>query len=88
MLRPRGAAPAEPIPGQPRARRDPLTSLTAFFLGVIAIGLFVAAILAVYTYSTPAVELPLVIALALAFSALLAVNIIGLALRQLRAGRL
>jgi hypothetical protein len=82
MLRQR-ARPVIPEPVQAKPRRDPLAALTVGFLVLISIGLFMAAILAVYTYSTPAIELPLVVALAIAFSALVGVNLIGLALRQL-----
>jgi hypothetical protein len=64
-----------------------MAAITVAVLGLIALGLFIAAILAVYTYSTPAVEVPLVVAMAIAFSALVGVNVVGLALRQLRAGR-
>jgi ABC-type uncharacterized transport system permease subunit len=81
MLRPRDPEPA------PTARPDPLGSITVGVLGLIALGLFAAAILAVYTYSTPAVELPLVITISLAFGALLFINLLRLALRRVRAGR-
>ena len=87
MLRPRGLDSAEPSAVQPQPRRDPLAAITVLGLSLIALGLFAAAVLAVYTYSTPDVELPLVIAIALAFVAVLAVNLLGFALRQLRAGR-
>ena len=86
MLQSRGGGGEE----RPPRHADPLTSFTVLLLGVIAAGLLVIAILAVYTYSTPDVELPLVIAIALAFSMLLFVNVIGLGvreLRRLRAGR-
>ena len=44
---------------------DPLSAVTVGALSVIAVALFAAAFLATYTYSTPNVELPLVIAIAL-----------------------
>jgi len=59
-------------------------AFTVFLLALIAIGLFLAAFLAVYTYSTPGIEAPLVIAITLAFSLLIVVNVIRLAVRQLR----
>lgn len=78
MLRPREAVPGRP-PGP-----DPVLAFTVFLLALIAVGLFLAAFLAVYTYSTPTIEAPLVIALTVAFSVLLVVNVIRLAVRQLR----
>ncbi len=78
MLRPR-----EPLPELP-PDTDPVLAFSVFMLALIAIGLFAAAILAVYTYATPNVELPLVIAIALAFSLLLVVNLLRLGVRQLR----
>ena len=78
MLRSR-EAPAERPPAP-----DPVLSFTVFMLAVIAVALFVAAFLAVYTYSTPGVEAPLVIAITLAFSLLLIVNLVRLGIRQLR----
>lgn len=78
MLRPR-----EPVPGRPPGP-DPVLAFTVFVLGLIALGLFLAAFLAVYTYSTPGIEAPLVIAITIAFSVLLVVNVIRLAVRQLR----
>ena len=62
---------------------DPIASLAVAVLSGIAIALFVAAILAVYTYSTPAVELPLVIAIAVAFAALCAGVVAAIAWRRL-----
>lgn len=78
MLRPREATPQR-APGP-----DPVLSFTVAMLVLIAGGLLVAAFLAVYTYSTPAVEQPLVIAIAVAFSLLLVVNVVRLGVRQLR----
>ncbi|MFZ0919005.1 MAG: hypothetical protein WB793_13840 [Candidatus Dormiibacterota bacterium] len=68
-------------------RKDPLSAITVGALSVIAAGLFVAAILATYTYSTPNVELPLVIAIVLFFVVLLGANLLRLAVRTLRPGR-
>jgi hypothetical protein len=81
MLRPR-----DPEPGPP-ARPDPLASITVALLSLIGLALLAAAILAVYTYSTPDVELPLVIAITLASVAVLLANLIRVAAGRLRAGR-
>jgi hypothetical protein len=78
--------PREPAVLRPRA--DPLLAITIGALTVIAVALFVAAVLATYTYSTPNVELPLVIAIALGFVAVLGANLVRLAIRHLRAGPL
>jgi hypothetical protein len=56
-------------------------------LALIAAALFAAAVLAVYTYSTPAVELPLVIAITLAFVTVCIAFLLGLAVRRLRTSR-
>jgi hypothetical protein len=81
MLRPRDPEPAG------ATRPDPLGSITVGMLGLIALGLLAAAILAVYTYATPAVELPLVIAISLAFGAVLLINLLRLAISRARSGR-
>lgn len=78
MLRPREAAPGRP-PGP-----DPVLAFTVFLLALIALGLFLAGFLAVYTYSTPGIEAPLVIAITVAFSLLLVINVLRLAVRQVR----
>jgi hypothetical protein len=77
-------------PGEPTVQgrqTDPILAITVGALSVIAVGLFAAAILATYTYSTPNVELPLVIAIALFFVVTLGANILRLAVRNLRPGR-
>jgi uncharacterized integral membrane protein len=79
MLDPREPAPA-------RNRPDPVLSITVGALTVIAVALFAAAVLATYTYSTPNVELPLVIAIALFFVVVVGANILRLAVRHLRPG--
>ncbi len=77
--------PREPAlrPGQP----DPVAAITIGGLSVIAVALFAAAVLATYTYSTPNVELPLVIAIALFFVVIVGANLVRLAVRHLRLGR-
>jgi uncharacterized integral membrane protein len=67
-----------------RSRADPLLAITVGALTVIAVALFAAAVLATYTYSTPNVELPLVIAIALGFVVVLGANLARLAIRHLR----
>jgi hypothetical protein len=69
-----------------RGRPDPLLAITVGALTVIAIALFAAAILATYTYSTPNVELPLVIAISLFFVVVLGANLLRIAVRHLRPG--
>ena len=66
---------------------DPVSAITVGALSVIAMALFEAAVLAAYTYSTPNVELPLVIAIALFFVVILGANLLRLAVRLLRPGR-
>ena len=63
---------------------DPVQAFSIFVLALIAIGLFVAAFLAVYTYSTPGVEAPLVVAITLAFSLILVINVVRVGIRSLR----
>jgi uncharacterized integral membrane protein len=76
-------------PREPTAvsgRTDPVLSITVGALAVIALALLVAAVLATYTYSTPNVELPLIIAIALCFVVVLGANLFRLAVRHLRTG--
>jgi small-conductance mechanosensitive channel len=73
-------------PAVQRDREDPVVAFTVGALAVIAVALLVAAVLAVYTYSTPNVELPLVIAIALLFVVVLGANLLRLAVRHLRQG--
>jgi hypothetical protein len=77
----------DPEPVRAASAADPFVSITVAVLGFIALALFVAAVLAVYTYSTPAVELPLVIGISLGFSTLMLLNLFRLAMRRARAGR-
>jgi hypothetical protein len=78
MLRPREGS------SEASTGLDPVLSFSIFVLALIAIGLFVAAFLAVYTYSTPGVEAPLVLAITLAFSLLLVINVVRVGIRSLR----
>ena len=77
-------------PREPAVRgrqTDPVSAITVGALSVIAVALFAAAVLATYTYSTPNVELPLVIAIALFFVVILGANLLLLAVRLVRPGR-
>ncbi len=76
--------PREPALG--RVRPDPVLSITIGALSVIALALFAAAVLATYTYSTPDVELPLVIAIALCFVVVVGANLVRIAVRHFRPG--
>jgi hypothetical protein len=73
-------------PAALRGRTDPVLSITVGALAVIAVALLVAAVLATYTYATPDVELPLIIAIALCFVVVLGANLVRLAIRHLRTG--
>jgi tRNA A37 threonylcarbamoyltransferase TsaD len=78
MLRPREAVPEH------RKGLDPVLAFTVLMLALIALGLFLAGFLAVYTYSTPGLEAPLVVGLTVAFSLLLVINVLRLGIRSLR----
>jgi hypothetical protein len=73
-------------PAAVRGRADPLLAITVGALTVIAAALLVAAVLATYTYSTPDVVLPLVIAITLFFVVVLGANLLRIAVRHLRPG--
>lgn len=62
----------------------PLVWLTALLIGLVAIGLAVAAVLAVYDYNVPAVEGPVVLALTGIFSLAVVLNVLAAAMRSLR----
>ena len=78
MLRPREGS------SEASTGLDPVLAFSIFVLALIAIGLLVAAFLAGYTYSTPGVEAPLVLAITLAFSLILVINVVRVGLRSLR----
>lgn len=69
---------------QPRDRPDPVASVLATILTLVATALLVAAILAVYTYQTPQIEGPLVATIAAVFVATLAFAIVVLLVRHAR----
>jgi hypothetical protein len=74
-------------PSTQTRRADPVSAITVAALSIIALALLSAAVLATYTYSTPNVELPLVIAVSLFFVVVVFANIFRLAVRHLRPGR-
>jgi uncharacterized integral membrane protein len=73
-------------PALGRVRPDPVLSITIGALSVIALALFAAAVLATYSYSTPDVELPLVIAIVLCFVVVVGANVVRIAVRHFRPG--
>ncbi|MDQ6846170.1 MAG: hypothetical protein M3019_01080 [Candidatus Dormibacteraeota bacterium] len=82
MLRSRGpAAAARSIP-------DPLVAVNVAALTVVATGLFLAAILAVYDWKTPGAEAPLVFWTAVVAVALFGIDLVVVALRHVRRLRL
>jgi hypothetical protein len=76
-------------PGSPeRSMPDPLVAVNIAALSVVATGLFLAAILAVYDWKTPGAEAPLVFWTALVAIALFAVDVLVVSLRYVRRLRL
>lgn len=71
-----------------RSRPDPLVALDVTAITVVCIGLLLAGFLAVYDYSTPGAEAPLVLWIAVLAVALLLVNLIVVSLRYVRRLRL
>lgn len=70
-------APANPRP-------DAIATLTVAILAACAVGMLLAGILAVYDYTTPSVEAPLALGLAIAFGAAVALNVVASAVRHFR----
>lgn len=70
------------------ATPDPLVAVNVFALGVVAVGLFIAAVLAVYDWKTPGAEAPLVLVLAIVAIALFGLDLAILVVRHLRRLRL
>jgi hypothetical protein len=77
----------EPAPAT-RAIPDPLVAVNVAALSVVATGLFLAAILAVYDWKTPGAEAPLVFWTAIVAIALFAVDLLVVSLRYVRRLRL
>jgi hypothetical protein len=84
MLRPPAASPSRPR----RSTPDPLVSLNVAALVVLASGLLIAGVLAVYDWKTPGAEAPLVLWLALIGGALLAIDVVVVGARHVRRLRL
>lgn len=64
-------------------RLDGVSAITILLLGLCAAGLLVAGFLAMYDYSTPAAEAPLLLILAVIFGAVLALNVMAATVRHL-----
>ena len=71
-----------------RAAPDPLVALNVAGLAVVAVGLLLAGILAVYDWKTPGAEAPLVFWIALVSAALLVFDILVVSVRYIRRLRL
>ena len=71
---------------QPPHRPDPVAAVLSVLGVVVIVGLFVAGVLAVYTYSTPGAEGPVVATTAVIFGAALLFGIAVATLRYVRAG--
>ncbi len=82
MLQPRD--PHDRIPEA--TRPDPATSITAVLLALVALGLLLGAILAVYDWTVPGAEKPLLVAVVIAFGAALGVQILAVTARHLKPG--
>jgi hypothetical protein len=74
--------------GRGSSTPDPLVALNVLALGVVATGLFIAAVLAVYDWKTPGAEAPLVLILAVIAIALVGFDLAVLVVRHLRRLRL
>ncbi len=75
-------------PAATRSMPDPLVAVNVAALTVVATGLFLAAILAVYDWKTPGAEAPLVFWTAVIAIALFAVDVVVVSLRYARRLRL
>jgi uncharacterized membrane protein YhaH (DUF805 family) len=67
-----------------RPTPDPVAGVSAGLLGLLALGLFAAAIGATYGYVLPAVETPMVGSLAALFGLVVLLNLVALTARRLR----
>jgi hypothetical protein len=71
-----------------RSVPDPLVAVNVAAMGVVASGLFLAAVLAVYDWKTPAAEAPLVFWIAVTAVALFVIDLVVMSARYLRRLRL
>ncbi|TMC49522.1 MAG: hypothetical protein E6J14_08490 [Chloroflexi bacterium] len=74
--------PSVAVTMRERPRLDPATRIMVALMGLVATGLLLAGILAVYTYSTPAAEHPLVIGIIVCFGAAMVVKIVDATTRH------
>lgn len=68
----------------PSGGLDPIALLSVVLLSLVAVGLLAAAILAVYDWTTPAIEGPVVAAISGVFGLALILNVVAVALRAPR----
>ena len=71
-----------------RSKPDPLVAVNVAALAVVSGGLFLAAILAVYDWRTPAAEAPLVLWIAVIALGLFVIDVAVVSVRYLRRLRL
>ena len=67
---------------------DPLVAVNIAGMAIVASGLFLAAVLAVYDWKTPGAEAPLVFWIAVTAAALFVVDLVVMSARYLRRLRL
>jgi len=68
------------------SRPDPVTFVSGALFAVVAVGLLLGGILAVYDWKVPGAETPLFYGVLSAFFAALAVQVVAVTVRHLRAG--
>ncbi|HZS14175.1 MAG TPA: hypothetical protein VFC09_06215 [Candidatus Dormibacteraeota bacterium] len=83
MLQPRDPVERLPEPARP----DPATSISAAFLAVATVGLFLGGILAVYDWRVPGAEEPLFFGVLACFLTAIVVQVLAATVRHLRPGR-
>lgn len=73
----------QPVEASPRTP-DPLVSLNVAAMALVAVGLLLAGILAVYDWKTPGAEAPLVLSIAVVAVATFLVDVLVVAARHVR----